>query len=229
MKIVFLHGLPLDGTIWRPQLDAFPGGFAPDIPGYGSRQLEGEAHLSELEPLVDGAHLVGHSFGAAVAVDLALARPESVHSLTLVNPLLLGRSSNVAAWSSCVERAKAGDLEGARAAWLNCPLFDGAREQVREVMDAYRGAHWTGATRTVFRVTDPAPQLKRLALPVLLITSTRDQPSFRAMAREYHELLPDSRLEELDAGHMSPCECPEQFNALLREFLDSSRRPKSSS
>jgi pimeloyl-ACP methyl ester carboxylesterase len=220
MKIVFLHGLPLDGTVWRPQLEAFPGALAPDIPGYGSRQVEGEAHLSDLEPLVDGAHLVGQSFGAAVALDLALARPDSVLSLTLVNPLLLGRSSNVAAWATCVERAKAGDLEGARAAWLSCPLFDGARDQVREVMAAYRGAHWTGAARTVFRVIDPASRLKGVTIPVLVVTSTRDQPSFRAMAREYHEALPNSQLEELDAGHMSPCERPEQFNALLRAFLN---------
>jgi pimeloyl-ACP methyl ester carboxylesterase len=57
-------------------------------------------------------------------------------------------------------------------------------------------------------------------MPALVVTSTRDQPSFRAMAREYHEVLPNSRLEELDAGHMSPCECPEQFNALLQQFLN---------
>lgn len=51
--------------------------------------------------------------------------------LALVNPLLLGRSSNVAAWSTCVERAQAGDLEGARAVWLAFQLFDGARDQLR--------------------------------------------------------------------------------------------------
>lgn len=219
-RIVFLHGMPLDGTAWRPQLEAFPGALAPDIPGFGSRQLEGEADLDELEPISEGANLVGHSFGAAVAIDLALRRSSSVCSLTLVNPLLLGRSSNLTAWSTCVERAKAGDIEGARAAWLEYPLFDGARDQVREVMSRYRGGHWNGRTRTAFRVTDPAPQLKRLTIPVLVVTSTRDYPSFRTMAREYHEALPNSRLEELDAGHMAPCERPDQFNAVLRAFLD---------
>jgi pimeloyl-ACP methyl ester carboxylesterase len=220
MRIVFLHGVPLDGTVWGPQIEAFPGALAPDLPGFGSRQLEGEADLSELEPISEGAHLVGHSFGAAVAIDLALRRSGSVRSLTLANPLLLGRSSNLAAWSTCVERAKAGNIEGARAAWLECPLFDGARNEVREVISRYRGGHWNGSTRTAFRVTDPAPQLKGLTVPVLVVTSTRDYPSFKAMAREYHEALPDSRLEELDAGHMAPCERPDQFNAVLRAFLD---------
>lgn len=220
MRIVFLHGMPLDGTVWGPQLEAFPSALAPDLPGFGSCQLEGETDLSELEPISEGAHLVGHSFGAAVAVDLALRRPGSVRSLTLANPLLLGRSSNLAAWSTCVERAKAGDIEGARAAWLECPLFGGARDQVREVMSRYRGGHWNGSTRTAFRVTEPAPQLKQLTIPALVITSTRDYPSFRAMAREYHEALPNSRLEELDAGHMAPCERPDEFNTILRAFLD---------
>jgi pimeloyl-ACP methyl ester carboxylesterase len=220
MKLVFLHGVALDGSVWQPQLQAFPGALAPDIPGYGSRQLEGEADLGELEDVVEGADVVGHSFGAAVAVDLAFRRPGAIRTLTLVNPLLLGRSSNVTAWSTCVERAKAGDLDGARATWLGCPLFDGARDQVRAAIAAYRGAHWIGVTRTVFYVSDPALRLHELALPVLVITSTRDQDSFRAMAREYHETLPHSRLEELDAGHTSPAECPEPFNALLRRFLN---------
>jgi pimeloyl-ACP methyl ester carboxylesterase len=43
------------------------------------------------------------------------------------------------------------------------------------------------------------------------------------MAREYHEALPNSRLVELDAGHMSPCERPDQFNAVLRAFLNRQR------
>jgi hypothetical protein len=66
----------------------------------------------------------------------------------------------------------------------------------------------------------PAPQLKGLTIPVLVVTSTRDYPSFQAMAREYDEALPNSRLEELDAGQMAPCERSDRFNAVLRAFLD---------
>lgn len=220
MKLVFLHGLPLDGSTWQPQLDAFPGALAPDIPGYGSRQRTGEIPLDELESVVDGSHVVGHSFGAAVAVELALRHPAAIRSLTLVNPLLLGRSSQVAAWSTCVALAKAGDLEGARTAWLDCPLFDGARDQVRAAMAAYQGAHWSGTAHTIFRITDPAPRLPELTMPALLITASRDQPSFRAMVREYQAALPHAELHELEAGHMVPCEKPERFNTLLRAFLD---------
>lgn len=220
MRIVFLHGMALDGTVWGPQLEAFPGALAPDLPGFGSRQLEGVADLGELEPIAEGAHLVGHSLGAAVAVDLALRLPGSVRSLTLANPLLLGRPLDLPVWSTCVELTKSGDIEGARAAWLECSLFDGARDQVREVISRYRGGHWRGSTLTGFHVADPGPQLKGLNMPVLVMTSTREHPSLRAMAREYHEALPDSRLEELDAGHALPRERPEQFNAVLRAFLD---------
>jgi pimeloyl-ACP methyl ester carboxylesterase len=222
-KLVFLHGMALDGGAWRPQLDAFPGALAPDIPGFGSRQLEGVADLSELEATVEGAHVVGHSFGAAVATDLALRRSRSMRSLTLVSPLLLGRASNLSAWPLCVELAKAGDVAGARAAWLGCPLFDDVREQLRPVMAGYRGGHWTGATRTDFRQPDPASQLGTLDLPVLVVSGTRDQAPFRAMAREYHEGLRNSRLEELDAGHLAPREHPDRFNALLASFLAEQR------
>ena len=78
----------------------------------------------------------------------------------------------------------------------------------------------TGSTRTAFRVTDPASHLKEVSIPVLVVTSTRDYPSFQAMAREYYEALPNGRLVELDAGHMAPCERSDQFNTILRSFLD---------
>jgi pimeloyl-ACP methyl ester carboxylesterase len=219
LNLVFLHGMALDGSIWLPQLAAFPGALAPDIPGFGARQCEGDADLGALVPIVEGRHVVGHSFGAAVAVELALRQPGALSSLTLVNPLLLGRSSNVPEWATAVARAKAGDLDGARAAWASSALFDGAREEAVRAMASYRGGHWTGATRTAFQVADPASRLRELALPILIVTSTRDQPSFRSMAREYQGALAPSRLEEIDAGHMSPCENPAAFEAVLRSFL----------
>jgi pimeloyl-ACP methyl ester carboxylesterase len=37
---------------------------------------------------IPSAHIVGHSFGANIAIQLALSAPERVHSLTLIEPLL---------------------------------------------------------------------------------------------------------------------------------------------
>jgi 3-oxoadipate enol-lactonase len=223
--LVFLHGFGLDGRVWRAQREAFPGSIAPDVPGFGSRQLEGTADLGELESDARDAHVVGHSLGAAVAVDLALRLEGRVRSLTLVNPLLLGRSGNIASWPTCVERAKAGDIGGARTAWLDDALFaelnPAARAETTAIVADYRCGHWAGKTSTSFRFTDPLQLLAALQLRVLVVSATRDLPSFRAMAEEYARVVPGAKLEVLDAGHMAPLEKPAAFDAILRAFIES--------
>ena len=63
---------------------------APDRPGHGlspSRGLPDDPEIDGqwvAELLGDGAHLVGHSFGGAVALAAAAMRPSAVRSLTLI-------------------------------------------------------------------------------------------------------------------------------------------------
>jgi len=68
------------------------------------------AHLG-----VGPAHVVGHSSGALVALDLACDAPRAVRSLALLEPPLLGVPStgpHMAALTSAVERYAAGDPAG---------------------------------------------------------------------------------------------------------------------
>jgi len=66
----------------------------PDRPGHGRTPSPGRPDDAELdgelvaELLGDGAHLVGHSFGGAVALAAAARRPTAVRSLTLIEPAM---------------------------------------------------------------------------------------------------------------------------------------------
>ena len=66
----------------------------PDRPGHGLSPAPNRGDDAELdgiwtaELLGDGGHLVGHSFGGAVALAAAARRPEAVRSLTLIEPAL---------------------------------------------------------------------------------------------------------------------------------------------
>jgi pimeloyl-ACP methyl ester carboxylesterase len=231
-RLGLLHGFALDARVWRPQLAEFPDAVAPDVPGFGARQLEGAADLSLLERVFDEAGatvLMGHSLGAAVAIELALRRPSRFAQLVLTNPLLLGRSGRIPSWPVCIERTRAGDLDGARTAWLADPLFAEMpaplAAEVGEIVRGYGGGHWRGTTTTAFTVDNPAARLAELTLPVLVVSAARDLEGFRAMAEEYARLLPRARLEVMDAGHMAPYEAPERFNALVRRFLDRPEAP----
>src|SRR6266581_378937 len=97
-RVVMVHGSVVDARrTWRDQL-----GLAerwslclPNRPGFaGSPPLprgdfEVEAPLVA-ELLDEGAHLVGHSYGAVIALLAAAARPEAVRSLTVSEPGALG-------------------------------------------------------------------------------------------------------------------------------------------
>src|SRR5438046_1391885 len=99
--ILLLHSTGASGTQWRALADRLaPHGrvAAPDLCGYGTsggwtgREAFRLAHeATRLSPLIQGfaapVHLVGHSYGGAVALHLARTQRERVASLTLYEPV----------------------------------------------------------------------------------------------------------------------------------------------
>lgn len=93
--IVFLHGSPLSGRMWQPQLAALSEFhcLAPDLPGHGESAgifpftvPDAAERIAELirEAAPDGrAHIVGLSFGGVVAQRLMIAHPEVVDHVIL--------------------------------------------------------------------------------------------------------------------------------------------------
>jgi pimeloyl-ACP methyl ester carboxylesterase len=101
--LVLVHGNFASSRWWKPVLDSLPAGwraYAPDLRGCGRTESSSSGVPSEfaIPRLADDLaefverldlpafHLVGHSLGGAVALQLALGRPERVRSLTLVAP-----------------------------------------------------------------------------------------------------------------------------------------------
>ncbi len=95
----YLHGLLTSADVWSPFLER-TGGLAPDLIGFGRSSkaghldysLEGLAEFVERlldEVHIAQAHLVGHGWGAAVALELAARAPERVERLVLIDPVAL--------------------------------------------------------------------------------------------------------------------------------------------
>jgi pimeloyl-ACP methyl ester carboxylesterase len=92
--IVFVHGDIVGPSLtWRKQRELAERWslIIPSRPGFGEsaplerNDFEVEAPLFA-ELLGDGAHLVGHSYGAVIALLAAAERPEAVRSLTVSEP-----------------------------------------------------------------------------------------------------------------------------------------------
>ncbi|MEV4013785.1 alpha/beta fold hydrolase [Nonomuraea angiospora] len=101
---VVLPGLPVNADTWAPVAAALGSARVVDLPGLGLSAGRREDWSRWLTALVDetGArHLVGHSVGAAAALEAALARPDLVDRLTFVSPFFLQARAGLAArWAS---------------------------------------------------------------------------------------------------------------------------------
>jgi pimeloyl-ACP methyl ester carboxylesterase len=100
--VLFVHGNLSDGSAWEEQLGLLPRGFrgiAPDLRGFGASDpapidaTRGVGDFrDDLVALLDdlglaAAHLVGHSMGGGVVMDLAMRHPERALTITLVAPV----------------------------------------------------------------------------------------------------------------------------------------------
>jgi pimeloyl-ACP methyl ester carboxylesterase len=98
---VYVHGLGGSATNWTDLaalLATRAAGAAVDLPGFGlsqplaSRDYSPAGHADALLCFLAGrgrpVHLLGNSFGGAVALSVAARRPELVRTLTLVSPAM---------------------------------------------------------------------------------------------------------------------------------------------
>jgi pimeloyl-ACP methyl ester carboxylesterase len=94
VRVVLIHGSGGNAeTAWapvQPLRERFTlvapnrGGYPPNPP---LERIDFEQQAEELGPLLeDGAHLVGHSYGAVIALLIAAQRPEAVRSLAVSEP-----------------------------------------------------------------------------------------------------------------------------------------------
>ena len=88
---MFIHGAGRTPASWGPQLARFEGALAVALPGHpDGAPLEGtramaEWVIAEVEEIEGPLVMVGHSLGGAVALEIALARPDLVAGLVLVS------------------------------------------------------------------------------------------------------------------------------------------------
>jgi pimeloyl-ACP methyl ester carboxylesterase len=181
------------------------------------------------------ADVIGHSFGAVVALRLALNHPERVRRLVLIEPTLFAAAK--AAGSAEVAPHLA--LHAAFAA----ALAAGEAERAAEVFTADwgTGEPWAGLPERQRRyiterihlipAADPvlmddsghllAPgRLERLRLPVLIIEGGASPGVIPAIAAALAERLPEARRARMPgAGHMLPVTHAPQVAAEIGAFL----------
>lgn len=233
--LVMLHGWGASHKFFKYSFSAFAPRWrviAPDMAGFGLSEKPKRDYSMEglsdwlgkfLDALrLDRVTLVAHSMGATIALTHALAHPERIQKLVVVNPLVVGETAFNPRTKLCM-------LPGLRAL-----LFWGSRiTPVRRWVSkdfSYVSSYDDDLSRDIVRgsyqatfdslisaaKTDLRPKLSGLAVETLAIGSDRD----RLVAPDQYGLVPAQHRERiLDCGHIPMIERPEQFNRILNDFL----------
>ncbi len=232
--ILLLHGFGGDLMSWmfnQAELAEDRPVHAVDLPGHGGSQKEvsdgsvaglAAAVLAYMEAAgLDKAHLVGHSLGGAIAINVAATAAERVTSLTLIAPAGLGREVSQDFIEGFIGESRARKLRPVLEMLVADPRLitadmveevlkfkrlDGAIAALRAIADAnFKGNTQRGSLREA---------LASLAVPVQVIWGEEDQI---IPARHTDDLpAPVKVVRIAGAGHIPHMEKAAEVNAAIR-------------
>ena len=239
--LLMLHGLGSSTEDWEYQLPALVHGrrlVMPDFRGFGASDKRGpytvETFTRDVWKLLehlDISHfdLLGYSMGGAVAMQMAVERPEAIGRLILSNTLPSFRTDTLAKRTLMWSRLLVMSVLGPRmlASIFTKRLYPKPEQaELRERL-ARRNAlndRWVYIS-TVRNLTrwSVRGQLDRLTMPVLVLAAEDDYfkvDDVEAFARA----LRNAQLRIFPGTHHGlPMEQPEAYNAAVLEFLDGSK------
>ena len=189
------------------------------------------------------AHLVGHSLGGPIALEMALRQPSRVRSLTLLCTLARGRDatrlSGRMLWLGL--RSRLGPRAARRRAFLEIVMPPGAvsRDQADRLADELAplfghdladqppiAMQQLGALRK-YDATARAPQLA--GIPTLVVSASHDPIAPPRFGQALAAAIAGARFVEFpDASHGLPIQHAAAVNALLIEHLQHAESARTS-
>lgn len=228
-SIVYLHGVPHSGDMWRPFVER-TGGIAPDLPGFGRNEKPGSGdytfrglarYVSDLVAPMERYSLVVHDWGA-VGLLAALERPDALERLVVIDavPFLPGYRWHGLArvWRTPV----AGELFMGLSTKGGFKRIGRMQGGDRALVDALAEEIWPhfdhGTQRAILRLYRSAPEdvlaeagrdLGRIEAKTLVVWGDRDPYLPLEFGRAYADVL-RGELDVIEgAGHWPWLERPE--------------------
>ncbi|HVV77741.1 MAG TPA: alpha/beta hydrolase [Mycobacteriales bacterium] len=223
--VLCVHGASGSGAYdWAQLADALSGTHRvviPDLRGHGkSDHRKGELALElieeDLRALVQhedlgNPHLIGFSFGAEVALRLALHHPDLPASLVLISPGLGTTKSVDAAKAEVPSRDR---------------LERGWPRELRDLHTERHGPdHWVEVMQELWvrhaeRVFIPLEDLAVLTCPILLIHGSSDDPRRIRQAQLFVGANANARIVEINGGaHAVHKDHPDEVHRVVADFL----------
>jgi YbgC/YbaW family acyl-CoA thioester hydrolase len=238
--VVFVHGFPLDRTMWRHIVAPLTGWrrVAPDLRGMGLTDApEGgyslETYADDIVALldvleIDKAVVCGLSMGGYVALDLMRRHSGRVRALILSNTRAGADTRDAKAardeMIQLVQREGPGAVIEQLLPKLLAPSSQSAMPQLVEHLRTMAMGSPTnglvGALRAMRDRPDATDLLPTIDVPTLVVAGKEDRLIPAEEGKRLADAIPGAQFTVIpDAGHLAPMEQPTATSRVIAEFL----------
>jgi pimeloyl-ACP methyl ester carboxylesterase/quercetin dioxygenase-like cupin family protein len=246
--VVLLHSSMSSKNQWSELIESLRGSFrliAIDLLGYGDTAMSPAGAGYRLEDevgLVEGVlsrelapdepfHLVGHSYGGVVALQLAAKVPtRRVRSLSLYEPIAFhllppddpGLSRVEETWHEIEAWLDAGNARGGAARFVDYWSGAGAFAALRETRQSVLAAlvpKMLLEFRAVATADSGVVAYREIQAPALLMAGRQSPEPAQRLTSILADILPRATCVKVAAGHMAPITHPDLVNPVLERFI----------
>ena len=240
--VVFVHGFPLDGRMWEPQVNALGGSrrfIVPDLRGFGGSDVPDDRSAYSVDSFaddvkavlddagVDKAVVCGLSMGGYVTFSFVRKYGDAVAGLLLADtraepdpPEAKEKRTNQQ--NQVSQDGPGGLIEvlpGALTSERSRSKNPDLEPLLKKLMDN-PAAGFIGALEAMKTRPDSSADLAGIDVPTLIVVGEDDGLTPPDAARTMHEAIGGSQMVVIpEAGHFSNLESPDDFNRALEGFL----------
>lgn len=242
-NLILIHGAFDNLNMWYNQVPVLSKNYRVityDIRGFGkteSREAEYSVSLftEDLYQFtkaigIDKAICIGFSLGGSIAVQLATENPELVKAIVLSNSsagLAIATPSPEAMQrgQQILELLDKGDIKTAAELMASAAFSPDFKSKNPVEFEKFVNSklqndpHQLAQVMRSLRGGTSAPDISKLKCPVLLVIGEHDSGMGPERGKQLQQMIPNSKLVILAAGHSSPFEAAEEFNRAVLEFL----------
>lgn len=239
--VLFIHGFPLDRTMWRHLMATLTGWrrIAPDLRGCGLTDVPADGYAMDeyaedlvalMEVLeVETAVLCALSMGGYIAFELLRRHPEKVNGLVLANTRAeadtpegkRSRDEMITLVEQGGSEAVADRLIPKLFAPSSLTAMPQVVEHVRTMIANSPPAGLIGALRAMKQRADHTAFLKEINVPTLVVAGREDQLISNARSRALADAIAGAQFTLIpEAGHLTPMEQPIATSRVIAEFLE---------
>lgn len=240
--LVLLHGMSNNSQSWKEQIQKLKKYYtviAWDAPGYGksSDPAQEFRHFKEFAHMLKGMldqlnlekiYLLGHSMGAAIAIEFCKLYSHKVKKLIIADPTrgaaALDPEENEIKLKNrlfSIENLSPEEIAEKRIKALLSPhASKEVYQRVKEIMIQVRPAGYRSVAFSLYHLNQ-MELLSQIDVPVLVMCGELDSVTPVKESIAIHEQLVNSELVIIpEGGHLCYQENPEKFNLSIIEFLN---------